>query len=332
MDNKVSLWVPDLSSVVSGLKNYSAHNSGFGYMTRQSSYSDGITVGHVLVPVEARVIELVGDISILDEKDRVGFDSWAEEECPFAQRLDHMPSLYASEYATSSFTEWGEKSAPMLIGMSVASASATAEASLLTSLHSRTGVQASHNSTVSGTCEVSTLRWPSMSDFRVRYVTNTAAHTGSNSVADYSIFIKDVHEIYTTQGVTWNSWDHFLDQHIGLMFAGDGDGCAAEGDAVQAMLEERPDVPVGARKKHGKNITHFYTGYEGSMTWEYWFACTWPAATKRDIVDVCTCVPENSDVSSTAAGFECPNDDSSKKLPTTPPMNNTVNASMLPPP
>ena len=75
MDNKVSLWVPDLSSVVSGLKNYSAHNSGFGYMTRQSSYSDGITVGHVLVPVEARVIELVGDISILDEKDRVGFDS-----------------------------------------------------------------------------------------------------------------------------------------------------------------------------------------------------------------------------------------------------------------
>lgn len=131
------------------------------------------------------------------------------------------------------------------------------------------------------------------------------------TVSDYQQYIGKVHERFLSRpadGDTahkWRGWDHWLDQHIGIMYAGSslitGDDdqykeemqakCVVEDAALNAeFLNDRTFVGKRFIQDDGD---HYYTGYaSSSMALEFNTECHYGA---KGTTDICMCNPQNSD-------------------------------------
>jgi hypothetical protein len=65
-------------------------------------------------------------------------------------------------------------------------------------------------------CTVTTIDFPTMPDLRVKYVENSVATTGNYTVEFYEKYVEALGDALGEDGA---DWDHFLDQHIGVMYA-----------------------------------------------------------------------------------------------------------------
>ena len=130
------------------------------------------------------------------------------------------------------------------------------------------------------------------------YVNNKLAPTGDIGVRDYEDYVQDSHNRFVgtaSVSTNQNKWDHWMDQHIGLKYREVDDACAAKDNVVRKVLHERR-IPVGERRCYEKLITqvdnytsHYYTGYKGTLAWEFNLQCSDTSAP-----NVCTCDPDNN--------------------------------------
>lgn len=84
-------------------------------------------------------------------------------------------------------------------------------------------------------------------------------------------------------------------QHIGLKYVGERASDIAA--TLNSVLSSR-GLPVGQRTTadYGKKkAVHWYTGYGGSMTWEYWVSGCASYSVNNE-ADVCACLPANNDI------------------------------------
>ena len=140
----------------------------------------------------------------------------------------------------------------------------------------------------------------------VRYVANALANaalattdpaTGEKTgltVEDYNSYIWKTHAEIAGSYDNWAGWDHWMDQHIGLKYVG-SDSCAVS-HQLNANLTAR-GVAVGQRTTAdygSEKAIHWYTGYAGSMTWEYWVTGC-PSYSTDSEADVCACHASNND-------------------------------------
>ena len=85
-----------------------------------------------------------------------------------------------------------------------------------------------------------------------------------------------------------------MDQHIGLKYVG-SEACAVSHQLNQNLTSrgiavgQRTTADYGAEK-----AIHWYTGYAGSMTWEYWVTGCSEYSTDYE-ADVCACHASNND-------------------------------------
>ena len=109
----------------------------------------------------------------------------------------------------------------------------------------------------------------------------------------------------------WRNWDHWLDQHVGIKYAGSSDAEALAGsvsdldalkDELQAtcltMAKEVNEVLLDEKVWTGKRSIltdgdHYYTATAGnSLALEFNTECHYG---EMGATDICTCVAENSD-------------------------------------
>ena len=89
-------------------------------------------------------------------------------------------------------------------------------------------------------------------------------------------------------GFAWDRWSRALDQHVGLWYGGDEEGCDARANATRVLLQVA-DLPVAERQEPDAHL--FYAGYGGEMIWEYQFGrCD---AGRPDWPRECACDPDN---------------------------------------
>lgn len=155
-------------------------------------------------------------------------------------------------------------------------------------------------------CRVKQLSWSQMPYVTVKYVENNGASYGRYSIEDYENNIRDAHAKYTSVDKEWFAWDHWLDQHVGIMSSANSrnddyigvhetDICLGQSRDITRHLQAS-DIPVGLRSESDGswNESHFYSGYHGSMSWEYLLYCQEYHGNK--IPNVCTCIGENNDI------------------------------------
>lgn len=318
MHNKAQLYVPDLSPALAKL-----HTDGVDMVLRLSSSEGTDDVAHVGIQLAGRMYELVGPASSITSGDYSSttadlislFSAWSDDECPEAHELSQhnltaLSTYYKAAYKTLGAQDWETSTGlytPMLVGMTAASSALSGVSSVLSALETVAGASTSTASLYSGACEVATITFDSSDMFQpfAKYVANTGATQGAGAftVAQWEADVADSHVTYTLDaadddGNSMSGWDHYLDQHIGLMryfYTADSDACYLENAEVLAQVQ---GLPVGGRSDTGDsaaaaNATHYYTGYPGLITWEYnVYNCAASSTTTYD--ELCGCSEENS--------------------------------------
>ncbi|KAH8065384.1 hypothetical protein JL720_12800 [Aureococcus anophagefferens] len=200
---------------------------------------------------------------------------------------------------------------PMLSGVSVSAEHGASETldddDLVDDLQSIADVH-SYAELEMDACAITRIETVSAKGFRspVRYVANALANdalattdpaTGEKTgltVEDYNSYIWKTHAEIAGSYDNWAGWDHWMDQHIGLKYVG-SDSCAVS-HQLNANLTAR-GVAVGQRTTAdygAEKAIHWYTGYAGSMTWEYWVTGC-PSYSTDSEADVCACHASNND-------------------------------------
>ena len=80
-------------------------------------------------------------------------------------------------------------------------------------------------------CAVTRISWASMEGLAIRYVHNKKAPTGAMTLKDLDDYVYYDHMKYSNS--SGYGWDHMLDQHVGLWYAGDEDDCLKRAAAVR---------------------------------------------------------------------------------------------------
>ena len=333
MHSKVQLFVPDLAPFAARLDK-----GGVAYLKRTSSLrsvaaidDDDAAVGttaiaHLGVPLEGRIIELVGPLSSLPDAAQADYAAWDDSagECAACHALaggayEDYVDYYeaAADTATWDDDEANDdgdeaaadaRSQPMLVGIHVSRSAdepASHDAALWRHLETFTGAAVAHSSHgADGACGVASVSWGSMPLLRVKYVRNGAAR-GADELAAFDAAVAETHAKYlacspedgggATNGTcadgppAWARWDNFLDTHIGMMSNSfmDDDACAGK-DAGMRRVLEGDSVRVAMRNAGG---VHFYSGYNGSMAWEYNLGM----CQTEDLTNVCGCIGTNNE-------------------------------------
>ena len=322
MHNKVTMFLPDLMAPLRQLRNTSAplmFRRGTGYSGHVSEVGE---LGHVLFPIAGRIYEMVGPITSTMVSETRDWPEWTSSECPASHRLDDDLDQYVSKYQQyvvetkllfSQMEDWATERGyypPMLAGISVAAAAgdSTGYAGTLVDDLAEYASIGSRVEYSSDKCSVTRISTITSHGFKapVRYVTNVVANRILESAADaagtqprmtvlaYNDYIQSAHSAITGSYAEWAGWDHWLDAHIGLKYVG-SEPCAHT-DALNGNLSlsslsvgQRTTADYGSAK-----ATHWYTGYPGSLAWEYWvLGCTYGSV--NDNADVCACVASNND-------------------------------------
>lgn len=300
MHDKVQLYVEPLNVFVADLENGS-----IPFMKRSSLIDDGygvlVTLAHISVVVAGRIVELVGPMETLD--DDTGFDFWKDEECPESHQLTSGNlSSYKRYFNRKASTAWS-KPEPMLVSIHIADPGKGSQDLLVEHIMSISSGAVSKQPNPG--CDITTFKWPSMEGTDVKYITNYMASTGSRTFQDYSDMVSDVHQRFTAQVSSsdsnhiWSSWDNYLDQHVGMQYS-DSSSCMTVDKAVADMIMSA-QLPVGGRKVLSNN-SHYYTGYNGSVTWEW----NMENCRHMDLVEICTCSKSNNaDEYKKETGLDC---------------------------
>jgi len=322
MHDKVQLWTTSVRTKAEQLEA-----AGYPVMKRLSTATDGVTsIGHVLVPVEGKIWEFVGQLEAVDAK-AAGFEAWALEECPTAHQIEatNIPALETSVRDTTDATTWIAVSTS--ISSSIDDESLSKYKSTLTDL---TG--ATHSSYKDEYCEVKSFNYYN------KWEESEGGSTGQNvffklvnnkhyqdivvsgvrggmdvktSVDAYQNYVGKVHQRFLALPADgedehrWRGWDHFLDQHIGIKYSGSSavsstdteeatsmqDLCLVQAGKLNAkFLDEKTLVGKRFIQTDGD---HYYTGYSSSsMALEFNTECHYGA---EGATDICTCIPQNSD-------------------------------------
>mmetsp|Transcript_19547 Transcript_19547/g.77765 ORF Transcript_19547/g.77765 Transcript_19547/m.77765 type:complete len:522 (-) Transcript_19547:72-1637(-) len=328
MHNKITMFTTDLAPF---LVAFRAQNKTF-LRRRSTTYAHGRAspigqVAHVVFALAGRAYELVAPVAATNAYGDDAWPEWSASECEPAHRLDSDLDKYADAYdayvrdAEPETAAWAAERGyypPMFASVGVALGSistknqhtsdsddlAAVNASLFPDLAAVAGLEA-YLERQTATCAVYRLPTVSSKGFKgpVRYVVNRASVVGGDGpvnnagvvgVAEYNAYVLATHKAITGAHADWAGWDHWLDQHIGLKYVG------TETRAVAATLNARlvaRGLPVGQRTTDtygDEDAVHWYTGYPGPMTWEYWVPnCAWASTNHQ--ADVCACTPENND-------------------------------------
>ena len=138
------------------------------------------------------------------------------------------------------------------------------------------------------------MTWADFDGFEFRYVDNANAAVGGYSVGDFDAYVEEVHATWigpsSETGGSWFNWDHWLDTHIGLKYQPVDPSCLTADAALRSALQSN-GVPTAERKSlsHDQLTTHYYTGYKGTLAWEFNLQCSDTSAP-----NVCTCDPDNN--------------------------------------
>ena len=268
-------------------------------------------------PPPARAVELVGPSTSLFNAS--GFELWRNDECSAAHTLKHAASDYdvwaSGELDDDGVRAWqrriDDRVVPLFATSSVVSHDPVAHGELVASLWNFTGVTATLVEDTDD-CTVMSLTWASFDGFEFKYVHNKRAAVGAHSIADYDAYVEAAHARYLVNETASSAddaaggededsrlsgWDHWLDQHLGFEFQTLGDECAVMDGNIRSVLR-RDAVPAAERRTFEtltdftqNYTTHFYTGYKGSLTWEFNVQCS----TDASAPDVCTCISSNND-------------------------------------
>mmetsp|Transcript_15123 Transcript_15123/g.47507 ORF Transcript_15123/g.47507 Transcript_15123/m.47507 type:complete len:506 (-) Transcript_15123:304-1821(-) len=315
MHNKITMFTSNLSQPLAALRH-----TGIPLMYRRSTGYSGAAspvreLAHVLFPIAGRAYELAAPVTEDILSETRSWPKWNDEanECPRAHRLDQNLDEYVDVYNTyvaeapEVMAKWADERGyhpPMLALTTVAVTDKDLkllEDTLFADLSSITGMTVIEELR-SSACDVYRVPTVSSKAFRspVRYVVNyranekLAANGDGRSVGDYNSYILSTHEAITASYESWAGWDHWLDQHIGLKYVG-ADVMGIADELNEDLVSRR--LPVGQRTTadYGdERAVHWYTGYAGSMTWEYWvIGCA--TASINHAADVCACVPSNND-------------------------------------
>ena len=161
----------------------------------------------------------------------------------------------------------------------------------------------------SSACTVASVTWADFDGFEFRYVDNANAAVGGYSVGDFDAYVEEVHATWigptSETGGSWFNWDHWLDTHIGLKYQPVDPSCLTADAALRSVLQSN-GVPTAERKSlsHDQLTTHYYTGYKGSLAWEYNVQCS---SVDDSAPDVCACIASNNDLifAEDAGGASC---------------------------
>jgi len=289
MHEKATLLLPQSTSV-----NMQAHRlAAAGYpVMRRRSYTNNVTVGHVLTPVGGKVWEFVGELT----EDVERFPEFAEDECPTAQQIDADVTMAAPTQSI-----W--------LGGSTSASDVDSEKYTTFFTHLRDLADIHIHKADSGKCAVRTLSMINKeesiqshefghSPVTMKYVHNGHFNATSNgkTVKMYEDYIDAVHHKYLTLKDEdemwenrWHHWDHWLDTHVGIKFK-NTTGCHDKAGEVNRYLL-KDHIPTGKRAIN-KDGDHYYSGYPGvSMTMEYNTECH---IMVNKSTDLCGCVHDNS--------------------------------------
>ena len=280
--SKIQLFASNLSAFVGPLADLPTFE-------RVSADPDGARVAHVGVSVAGRVVEFVGPAASLGESWTA--PAWAEAECPAAHAL--VSSLAELEdaggAAVDDATAFKGSQGPSLVGLGVVSADPTASSArpLYESLRTISAAEIALLPSAPS-CAVVEVAWPSMPHFAARFVSNGAAPAGEYAVADLEGAIQADHDAFLTG--RRGSWDRWLDQHLGLWYAGGEEKCDALISDLHADLEAA-GVPFAERQQADALLIYAGFGYgAGALAVEYQFAdCA------ADAPSECACDASNND-------------------------------------
>jgi hypothetical protein len=222
------------------------------------------------------------------------------------------------------------ESSSVLMMTSVAQGQSLSSSSLYTYTHGLTNLTGAVKTDFSNEhCDVSSFTWRNYWEqknggatgqnidlklvYNKKYQTLAATlPTGAApTVTDYQNYIGKVHERFLSKPVDgdsahkWRGWNHWLDQHVGVKYAGStlimGDddefrsmmqaSCVAQGAALNA--EFLNDHTLVGKRFIQEDGDHYYTGYSSSsMAIEFNTECHYGA---KGTSDICMCNPQNSD-------------------------------------
>lgn len=330
MHDKVQLFVQDV--VQKGLE---LEFAGHKVLRRQSEHiqpnEHGVnvkhTIGHVMVAVGGKVWDFVGEISDVTTALTEGFDKFEESECGKASQL--------TGYNINDLHTLSKKHTSTLLSIHSAASSLENKgivqvASLLKAM---TGATVEIDKDAES-CDVMSVhyfdKWEELTGgatgdkVYMKYVVNHNYQNFKNTdltVKDYEDYIFKVHDRYLSKpedgDIThrWRNWDHWLDMHIGVKYAGksmtswvtdandDDDTVTYDDDellqescllAGKQLNEYLIDEHIDAGKRFIQSDgDHYYCGFDGSsMTIEFNTECHYG---NEGATDVCTCNVMNSD-------------------------------------
>ncbi|KAJ8598596.1 hypothetical protein CTAYLR_001690 [Chrysophaeum taylorii] len=306
MHNKVTLFTTQLDEMKDKLDAM-----GKPLMLRRSSgyYYQGedTSLGHVLFALAGRIYELVGPTN----RD---WHEWSDAECPLAhgfadKRLDSRAEWFREVNDISSKSQqWKNNRGfypPMFAGGSVLIGASDLDddggggiSVLFQDLANVAGLDVHATESSSDGCTVYEIPTQVVGPYSapVKYVVNTnLENPGLEEVSEYNAYVREIHDDYTGKDKTWHMWDHWLDQHFGLEYVGNNSDYVA--GALDLYL---PGRPVGQRVGFPglpyddlDSAVHWYVGYAGPLTWEYWIN-TGDNYNTTTIAELCSCIPENS--------------------------------------
>ncbi len=322
MHNKVAMFHTNVSAPYAVLKQQKVplmERKSSGYGGKASPTGE---LAHVMFQVAGRIYEIAGPVTeaVRAQMGTDAWEEWGEDECMEAHMLDDNLDEYAKTYddyvagANTIMQKWAEERGyfpPMLSYVSVATERSDDESlddgALTTDLLDVAKIH-SYKELDTSTCSITRVETVSSKGFRspVRYVDNAVANamlatvdpvSGEKTgltVEDYNAYIFKTHSEVAGAYDNWAGWDHWMDQHIGLKYVG-SEACAVSHQLNQNLTSrgiavgQRTTADYGAEK-----AIHWYTGYAGSMTWEYWVTGCSEYSTDYE-ADVCACHASNND-------------------------------------
>lgn len=312
MHNKISLFTTDLAKPLAQLERH-----GIKTLRRRGTRYSGLAsptgeLGHLVFEIAGRAYELVGPVTADFHATAKSWDEWTVDECPFAHRLNNDLDEYVSKYQdfvavakqSEAVSGWAQDRGyypPMLAGISFALSQDEAIDDLFSDLQSLAGIENYVESESDG-CAVYRLNTRVVYGWSapVRYVVNERSlHDLSKNetwtVAAYNDYIAKTHETRLARAKNWSNWDHWLDQHLGLKYVGDDAYGMAERLNDELKMKSRAVGQRTTDEFSSKYTVHWYTGYPGPTTWEYWVQGVEDYSV-NDRADICACVPSNNDL------------------------------------
>lgn len=305
--NKVTIFSSDLPTL-----QHNLDKDDVPYMARLS----GNDFAHIVVEVNGRLFEVVGSKEGLANPTK--FLRWTKNECLSVHRPKMNVAYYSSKLTAlmegtddaigtlNGFSQATGMSPLLFIGASIATSNINSPKfdTLTSDMSTFSGAKWSKEE-YSDSCSSLVAEWDQMPGLRIQYVENNAVTSGIHPVKNYEEAVKNAHIEYLFDETSndWFGWDHWLDQHIGLVntvYNFYGDDTASNKECLDLSREitsslQHSKTPVGQRLVSGSsNQTHFYSGYHGTMAWEYNQNCyEWE---EEAVPGICACNAQNNDL------------------------------------